>query len=51
MMTTVNPKSEKKSGLYGIIKKYATKMLVDDAPLWVTCPEHAILEALTTRNG
>jgi hypothetical protein len=51
MMTTLNPKSERKSGLYGIIKKYAVKMIVDDVPLWVTCPEHALLEALTVRNG
>jgi len=50
-MTTLNPKSEKKSGLYGIIKKYATKMIVDDIPLWVTCPEHAILESLIVRDG
>ena len=51
MMTTVNPKSEKKSGLYGIIRKYAVKILVDDVPLWVTCPEHALLESLMVRDG
>ncbi len=51
MMTTLNPKSEKKSGLYGIIRKYATKMMIDDIPLWVTCPEHAILESLMVRDG
>lgn len=51
MMTTIHPKSEKKSGLYGSIKKYAVKISVDDVSLWVTCPEHAILESLTTRNG
>lgn len=51
MLTTVCPKSEKKVGLYGIIKKYAVKMVIDDISLWVTCPEHALLEALTTRNG
>jgi hypothetical protein len=51
MMTTLNPKSQKKPGLYGIIKKYATKMTIDDAPLWVTCPEHALLESLIVRDG
>jgi len=51
MMTTINPHSQKKSGLYGTVKKYATKMVVDDVPLWVTCPEHAILESLIVRDG
>ncbi len=51
MMTTLNPKSQKKSGLYGIVKKYATKMVIDDIPLWVTCPEHALLESLIVRDG
>lgn len=51
MMSTLNPKSQKKSGMYGVIKKYATKMLIDDASLWVTCPEHAILESLIVRDG
>ncbi len=26
-------------------------MIVDDIPLWVTCPEHAILESLIVRDG
>jgi len=51
MMTTVNPKSDKKSGLFGVIKKYAVKILVDDVALWVTCPEHALLESLMVRDG
>lgn len=51
MMTTINPKSEKKSGLFGLIKKYAVKISVDDVPLWVTCPEHALLESLMVRDG
>lgn len=51
MMTTLSPKSQKKSGMYGIVRQYATKILVDDIPLWVTCPEHAILESLIVRDG
>lgn len=51
MMTTLNPKSQKKSGLYGIVKKYAIKILIDDSLLWVTCPEHALLESLMVRDG
>ena len=51
MMTTVCPRSQEKTGIYGIIKKHATKMYVDDAPVWVTCPEHAILESLVVRDG
>lgn len=50
-MTTLSPKSQKKSGMYGIVKKYATKVLVDDTALWVTCSEHAILESLIVRDG
>lgn len=26
-------------------------MMIDDVPLWVTCPEHAILESLIVRDG
>ncbi len=50
MMNTISPQSEKLS-LYGTLKKYATKMIIDDISLWVTCPEHALLETLTIRNG
>jgi len=51
MMTTICPRSQEKTGIYGIIKKYAIKITIDDSSLWVTCPEHAILESLIVRDG
>ena len=51
MMTTICPRSQEKTGIYGIIKKYATKVTIDDTSLWVTCPEHALLESLIVRDG
>jgi len=40
-----------KRSLYPMIKKHATRITVEDTQLMVTAPEHALLEALTTRPG
>ncbi len=49
-MVAQDIRTEKKS-LYALIKKHATRMLIEDVALLVTAPEHALLEALTTRTG
>lgn len=43
-------RTEKRS-LYPLIRKYARRMDIDDVQILVTSPEHALLEALTTRTG
>lgn len=43
-------RAEKKS-LYPLIKKYATRIGIEDVQIMITAPEHALLEALTTRTG
>jgi hypothetical protein len=40
-----------KKTLYTLIKKYATRITIEETSLVVTAPEHALLEALTTRTG
>ncbi len=40
-----------KKSLYSLIKKYATRMEIEGVQFMVTAPEHALLEALTTRPG
>ena len=37
--------------LYPRIKDHATRLRIEETELLVTAPEHAILEALTTRTG
>ncbi len=44
-------RSEKKKSLYHLIKIYATRITVENTSLLISCPEHAILESLTTRTG
>jgi hypothetical protein len=43
-------RAEKKS-LYPLIKKYTNRLDIEDVGMMVTAPEHALLEALTTRTG
>ncbi|MBP7806537.1 hypothetical protein KA057_02545 [Candidatus Gracilibacteria bacterium] len=43
-------RGEKKS-LYPLIKKYSTRLTIEGMQFMVTAPEHALLEALTTRTG
>lgn len=43
-------RTEKKS-LYPLIRRYSRRMNVDTVEILVTAPEHALLEALTTRTG
>lgn len=43
-------RNDKKS-LYALIKKYATRVTIENTNLLITAPEHALLEALTTRKG
>ena len=50
LMVTQDIRTEKKS-LYALIKKYASRIVLEDVSMLVTAPEHAILEALTTRTG
>lgn len=40
-----------KKSLYPLIKKHATRITIEEIQLMVTAPEHALLEALTTRPG
>ena len=40
-----------KKSLYPLIKKYASRIEVGGVQVMVTAPEHAFLEALTTRTG
>jgi predicted transcriptional regulator of viral defense system len=40
-----------KRSLYPLIKKYASRIEVGGVQVMVTAPEHALLEALTTRTG
>ena len=49
-MVAQDIRTDKKS-LYALIKKHATRILIEDVGLLVTAPEHALLEALTTRTG
>lgn len=51
MMVTNHIRTEKKSSLFPLIKKYASRITIEDTQLLVTAPEHALLEALTTRTG
>jgi len=51
MMVANHVRAEKRSSLYPLIREYATRMSIEDTQLLVTCPEHALLEALTTRMG
>ncbi len=39
----------KKKTLYPLIKKYATKVSLEKTDIYITSPEHALLEALTIR--
>lgn len=50
MMVAQDIRTEKKS-LYPLIKKHATRIDIEDIGMMVTAPEHALLEALTTRTG
>ena len=50
LMVAQDIRTDKKS-LYALIKKHATRILIEDVGLLVTAPEHALLEALTTRTG
>lgn len=49
-MQTVVPQNRQKKSLYPLIKKYAKKTTVDGSDLWITCPEHALLEAFLMRG-
>ena len=40
-----------KKTLYPLIKKHATRINIENVAMMVTAPEHALLEALTTRTG
>lgn len=40
-----------KRSLYGLVKEYAQRQKIEETELLVTAPEHALLEALTTRRG
>lgn len=51
MMVTNHIRTEKKSSLYTLIKQHASRVAIEDTQLLVTAPEHALLEALTTRTG
>ncbi len=42
---------EEKRSLYSLVKQYATRQKIEDTEFLVTAPEHALLEALTTRRG
>ncbi len=42
-------RSDTRKTLYGLVKKYAIRVDMDDSSLLVTSPEHAILESLTVR--
>lgn len=43
-------RTEKKS-LYALVKKYASRLPIENVEILVTSPEHALLESLTTRTG
>ena len=42
---------EEKRSLYNLVKEYSQRQKIENTELLVTAPEHALLEALTTRRG
>lgn len=42
---------EWKRSLYSLVKQYAVRQKIEETEFLVTSPEHALLEALTTRHG
>lgn len=50
VMVAQHIRSEKRS-LYPIMREHATRIPIEGVELLVTAPEHALLEALTTRSG
>jgi hypothetical protein len=51
LMVTNHVRAGKKASLYPLVRKLAIRMNIEGTQLLVTAPEHALLEALTTRTG
>jgi len=49
-LVTQDVRTGKKS-LFSLIKKYSSRVAIEDIQFMVTAPEHALLEALMTRTG
>lgn len=51
MLVANHIRAGKKSSLYPLIRKHSHRIGIEGTQLLVTAPEHALLEALTTRTG